>query len=309
MIEEIKEEFIIIGNLNLDIIAGEINQWPQIGTEIMVSQGEIRIGGAAGNSAIVSKRLGVSPAVISAIGNDDFSKLMKYKLSELNINVDYLEEFPTKTPFSIGLTFSKNHERTFFTFLSYLLDFNLGKKEYTLKNCKNKQILLTGINLLPNLQNSKLIALLSSLKNNNNIVYLDPGHPTEGWECGYRNFINELLNYVDWFLPNENEFLNLVQEDKLEKAVRKFREQSNKINCVIKMSSKGSYLITEKYKKLIKTEPSQNVQDTIGAGDAFNAGLIVNLIYDKQNLENSINSANLVAKNWIEGKYKQYTSL
>ena len=42
----------VIGNVNVDLILGPAAPWPKAGTEIIVDHDELRVGGAAGNSAL-----------------------------------------------------------------------------------------------------------------------------------------------------------------------------------------------------------------------------------------------------------------
>jgi hypothetical protein len=45
----------VIGNVNVDLILGPAEPWPKAGTEIIVDHDELRVGGAAGNSALAWK--------------------------------------------------------------------------------------------------------------------------------------------------------------------------------------------------------------------------------------------------------------
>lgn len=47
----------IAGNVNLDLVLGPANVWPLLGTEVVVEQNELRVGGAAGNTALALKTL------------------------------------------------------------------------------------------------------------------------------------------------------------------------------------------------------------------------------------------------------------
>ncbi len=68
----------VIGNVNVDLILGPAAPGRRPGTEIIVDHDELRVGGAAGNSA---PRLGMASASSSRspanVGNDQFGRWLK----------------------------------------------------------------------------------------------------------------------------------------------------------------------------------------------------------------------------------------
>ena len=39
---------LVLGNANVDLVLGEVDRWPAIGTEVVVERSEMRAGGSAG---------------------------------------------------------------------------------------------------------------------------------------------------------------------------------------------------------------------------------------------------------------------
>jgi sugar/nucleoside kinase (ribokinase family) len=96
--------------------------------------------------------------------------------------------------------------------------------------------------------------------------------PLEKWELDYRS----VLPYVDIFLPNEKEIMEITGEQTLDKAIDLVKNVSNIL--VVKQGNKGSlavYAGTKTYKPVFLNE---QVIDAIGAGDSFNAGFIYKFI-------------------------------
>ncbi|HRP77937.1 MAG TPA: carbohydrate kinase family protein, partial [Aquamicrobium sp.] len=60
---------LVLGNANVDLVLGEIDGWPEVGTEIMVERAETRAGGSAGNSALALAGMGVAHLFIASTGN------------------------------------------------------------------------------------------------------------------------------------------------------------------------------------------------------------------------------------------------
>jgi len=292
------ENIIIVGNVNLDIVAGPIHNWPEWGTEINVYKGEIRIGGSAGNTAIALSELNSSSSVISVVGNDLFGAAFKNKFSKLGIDTGNLEIRNGKTAFSIGITHKEDGERVFFTNEGVMNTFDLDFLTEKLKKIQNSHILFSGVNLLPGLKDPKLKNLLKKL-NSKNTIYLDPGWPVEGWDS-FRTHLLDILEYVHYFLPNEIEFLSLMKTSKLERAIDEYNYRFNN-KAIIKMGSRGSLLLEDGIKTFNKTTSSDCVIDTIGAGDSFNAGILYSSARSK-NIDFKI--ANEISRKWIEGKFR-----
>ena len=50
-------DLLILGNVNVDLILGPLDEWPQEGTERLVNQMQWRVGGNAGNAALACAAL------------------------------------------------------------------------------------------------------------------------------------------------------------------------------------------------------------------------------------------------------------
>jgi sugar/nucleoside kinase (ribokinase family) len=98
---------------------------------------------------------------------------------------------------------------------------------------------------------------------------LDPQwDPAEKWEMDLEN----LLPYVDVFLPNTTELLNLTKENKVEDAINNIKNYAKTV--VVKNGNKGSILFNNGEKTTKEAFLNTNVVDAIGAGDSFDAGFI-----------------------------------
>src|SRR5581483_8561139 len=67
----------VTGNVNVDLIMGPLGQWPKVGTEIVLPHSEIRIGGAAGNTALALAALGAPHRLIASVGDDIFGRWLQ----------------------------------------------------------------------------------------------------------------------------------------------------------------------------------------------------------------------------------------
>jgi len=92
--------------------------------------------------------------------------------------------------------------------------------------------------------------------------------PAEEWDFDYK----KILPFVDVFLPNETELLNVTGENSLEAALHAINGLVKII--VIKKDKRGSVLSYNNNIIYGKAFLNENVVDAIGAGDSFNAGFI-----------------------------------
>ncbi|PNE23591.1 hypothetical protein V511_01190 [Mesotoga sp. Brook.08.YT.4.2.5.1] len=291
------DRVIVVGNIDVDIIAGAVDDWPEWGTEIGVDSIEMRIGGQAANTAVVLADLGVPVDIVTVAGNDLFGKTFKERFKDMGVSVEGFDLIQGRTPYTIAVTHIDS-ERSFISneTIMHHLDVDFVKSKLT--GVKGAHILFCGINVLNGLRESNLQTLLEALRKENTI-YLDPGWPPDGWSL-FRIQIQRLLDSVDWFMPNEAELMEATNQSTIEAATETYLEDYEG-QAMVKMGSKGSLMIGRENSRLYPTAESKNVVDTIGAGDSFNAGFIYS---NSSNGEPDINFAHRVARDWIEGRYR-----
>lgn len=296
------DRVVVVGNVDVDIIAGPIDDWPEWGTEIGVDTVDIRIGGQAANTAVVLADLGVPVDIVTVAGNDLFGKALEQRFVEMGISVEGLDLIEGKTPHTVAVTHT-NSERSFLSDESVMRFMDVDFVSSKLAKVKGAHILFCGINVLRGLRRGDLKTLLESLQDDN-VIYLDPGWPPDGWKS-FRPQIRSLLNSLDWFLPNEAELIAVTQKSSISSAVESFQRDFAS-SAMVKMGSEGSLMISRENSKEYSTERSENVVDTIGAGDSFNAGFICSAA---ANGSYDVDLAHRVARDWIEGRYREKISL
>ncbi|WP_367356103.1 carbohydrate kinase family protein [Mesotoga sp.] len=292
------DRVVVVGNVDVDIIAGPIDDWPEWGTEIGVDTVDMRIGGQAANTAVVLADLGVPVDIVTVAGNDLFGKALEQRFVEMGISVEGLDLIEGKTPHTVAVTHT-NSERSFLSDESVMRFMDVDFVSSKLAKVKGAHILFCGINVLRGLRRGDLKTLLESLQDDN-VIYLDPGWPPDGWKS-FRPQIRSLLNSLDWFLPNEAELIAVTQKSSISSAVESFQRDFAS-SAMVKMGSEGSLMISRENSKEYSTERSENVVDTIGAGDSFNAGFICSAA---ANGSYDVDLAHRVARDWIEGRYRE----
>lgn len=135
----------VIGNVNVDLILGPAAPWPKAGTEIIVDHDELRVGGAAGNSALAWQALGVEFEIAANIGSDQFGRWLSEAFGHRS---DKWPVRPEKTTLSVGIT-HPDGERTFFTTRGPSAAFQPGRYLRGHRGCQAAGRLCPSLRLVP----------------------------------------------------------------------------------------------------------------------------------------------------------------
>ncbi len=126
------DRVIVVGNIDVDIIAGPVDDWPEWGTEIGVDSIEMRIGGQAANTAVVLADLGVPVDIVTVAGNDLFGKTFKERFKDMGVSVEGFDLVQGRTPYTIAVTHIDS-ERSFISneTIMHHLDVDFVKSKLT----------------------------------------------------------------------------------------------------------------------------------------------------------------------------------
>ena len=260
----------VIGNLNVDIIMGPQEPWPQPGTEAILPHGDLRVGGAAGNTALALQAIGTPYRLVANRGHDVFGTWLA-------------AAFPDQSPpalavaataISVGIT-HPDGERTFFTTLGHLdhFDFACVEAQIPASTAPGALALLSGTFVTPALT-ADYGRLIKLLRARGFVVALDTGWPPGGWTDAVRAQILAWLPLCGHLLLNEVEAQGLAGvTDTGEAAAAILSRLPGDAVLAIKCGADGA-LVFHGSEMLAAPAPAVTVIDTIGAGDAFNAGYL-----------------------------------
>ena len=254
------------------------------------------LGGAPANVAFALKKLQIDSAFIGRLGNDKFGKKIVEKLNELEVNIDFLQldnNLPTrivkvKRDTSGDRYFSGFDSTPQTIFADEALDSNLIKKD--LQNLEKlfleTKYLVAGTIVLSSLISVKSINFLLRLAKKFDIkIIIDLNWREVFWdystfssETSNKERVNLIKNYLNCahilklakeeailFFKNENPFE--ISEQILNRPDVIITDGANPISWFIN-GVKGKTEVINSYK----------IVDTTGAGDAFLAGFISQLI-------------------------------
>jgi sugar/nucleoside kinase (ribokinase family) len=265
----------VIGNVNVDLILGPAAPWPKAGTEIIVDHDELRVGGAAGNSALAWDALGVEFEIAANIGSDQFGRWLSEAFGRRS---EKWAICPEKTTLSVGIT-HPDGERTFVTTRGHLPRFSLANVFAVLDGTRltGGYTLLCGSFLTDDLT-GEYDAFFDWADSHGITVALDTGWPLDGWTEKNCAATRAWLSRCGIALLNEVESTTLAGIADPIEAARQIRSHMPEgAIVVVKRGPDGAVAIGPDGQLVSVAAPVVEVVDTIGAGDVFNAAFLATL--------------------------------
>jgi len=290
----VSPEVIGLGEVGLDLIATEPVPYVDASTFVRC------FGGAPINTAVGVSRLGVKSGAVAAVGEDPFGE---YIIKELNRNDVDASHVVTKKGTRTTIAFVINHpitkEKTSFFYrkpwVGATADSSLEIKDIDLEYLSKAKILHVSGHALS--QNPARKAVFYAVKHAREMgvkISFDPTLRIDCWnsESIIRKMYKQMLKVANiaTFANEESRFM-FGTEDPL-KVADKVLEYGVEI-VGVKQGSKGALIKTDNGVTASAPAFKVNVVDVTGAGDGWNAGLLVGLIHGRR-YEDCVRIANAV---------------
>ncbi|WP_075214081.1 carbohydrate kinase family protein [Mongoliimonas terrestris] len=265
----------VVGNVNVDLIVGPVAPWPRTGTEILVPDDDLRVGGAAGNTSLAWRALGVDHQIAATVGDDAFGAWLKAGFGPLAAR---WRMEPGPTTLSVGIT-HPDGERTFLTTRGHLpaMDWPGVAAMLDGERLAGGILLLCGSFLTDRLA-ADYPALFDWAEARGIAVALDTGWPLADWTDMVRAEVRGWLARSTFCLLNEVETAALAGIDDVAEAAGALRALMPPGAIVVtKRGPNGAIGVGPDRVTVQVPAPPVAVVDTIGAGDVFNAGFLAAL--------------------------------
>jgi len=255
-------------------------------------------GGAPMNCAIACAHLGLKVGAIAAVGNDAFGKFLIDTLASHKVDITHMKRISnTRTTLAFVVKLPGG-EREFFFYRkpwSLSADTELEFTDSDIEYLRQARIVhLSGFALSQEPSRSEILKILPKLRAHNVLISLDPTFRIDVWDSekeAKRTYSN-VLKYVDILLATLREHSLLFETSDVSKCIRRAKEYGIKI-IGIKMGEKGA-ILSNGSKTFSMKAYKVPVRDTVGAGDAWNAGVLYGLVKGLP-LNHSLKIANAVA--------------
>jgi sugar/nucleoside kinase (ribokinase family) len=260
-----RPQVLVIGELNVDIVATGLRGLPEMGAEILAQDYELSLGSASAIFAVGISKLGHKVTFVSQVGRDSFGDFCIAKLKQLGVATsNVVRKGEEKTGVTLALSGKK--DRALITYRGAIASLTADRVNDRLLK-QHDHVHLTSYYLQKGLQpafgeilqRAKALGLTTSFDPNSD--------PSDRWNSK----INSVLNYTDVLFVNEREAIKLTKAKTAQAALRML---GAKAPCVVvKRGAKGAIAIQNDE---LFTEPGFRVKalDTTGAGDSFDAGFL-----------------------------------
>ncbi|CAM5769804.1 ribokinase [Labrys miyagiensis] len=296
-----REPLFLIGNVNVDLVMGPQEPWPQPGTEVIVPESEFRVGGAAGNTALALDVLGVDYRLIASRGDD---MLGRWLAEPFGARAEAWTVAEGATTVSVGIG-HPDGERTFFTTTGHLHSFKLSDVLSQLEEAGDGRVaLLVGPFVIPALL-ADYDELIAILRRRGYRVALDTGWPDGGWTAQVRTRVAAWVGHCQHVLVNDIEARGMTGADTVEAAAAIIRPlMPDGASLVIKCGPDGA-LAWRGNEHVAVPAPKVDVVDTIGAGDTFSAGYFASLV-ESSDLARAVTNGVTVASLAVSTRPRRY---
>ena len=260
---------------------------PAIGETILGSKYNIGPGGKGCNQAIAVARLGGKVSFISKIGKDNYGELALDTLKKNNISTTNIIQDENSQTGVAGILVDESSGKNAINVITGAPS-SLTTKELDnhIDSIKNSKIFLTQLEIPIEVT----LHCLKAAKENGLINILNPAPACK--------LDKEFFTLADYFTPNEAEAefytgVKIKNESDAKESAKKLLALGLK-KVIITLGEKGLFYSDGNEEIYIKALPFKKVEDTTGAGDAFNGGLAYALSKNKS-IKECLNIANQVA--------------
>src|SRR5688572_5242667 len=257
-------DILVAGEINPDLIlTGDVE--PAFGqVEKLVDKADLRIGSSSAIFACGAARLGLKVAFIGVCADDTFGRFMLDEMKKRAVNVDHVIVRPEGQT-GVSVILNHNSDRAILTHPGLIAALRAADLSDSLLRLTRhlhvaSYFLQTALHPdLPGLFRRALALWLTTSLDTN----YDPSRQWLGFD--------ELLSVTNVFLPNEVEARAITLSDDPKLAACSLATQAEIV--AVKLGASGA--LACKAGELTRAESIPvDVQDTVGAGDSFDAGFI-----------------------------------
>jgi fructokinase len=233
-------------------------------------------GGSLLNSSVSLAKSGNKISFVSELGNDDIGKIIMKNLCDNGIDITNIKLYnENKTAIAIAFL-DKNKNANY----SFYKDYPLNRKLFNIEITKDDILMFGSIYGITEEIRASILAILQKANQNNALILYDPNIRKQIKFSNYNTYINENISQSDIIKASNEDLFNLFGKTSYIEVYERIKEIGCN-NLIITQNKKDVLVFTPEFYLEIKV-PDIDVVSSIGAGDAFNAGIIHEMI--KQNM-------------------------
>lgn len=270
----------VLGDFNMDLVL-YLDRLPNAGETLNANRFFEGPGGKGSNQAIAAARLGADVTFFGAIGNDYYGEVAIRTWQREGVNTDYLMQHDNQDTAMALINVDAEGNNTITVHQGANLTVTPEQLEGATSAIAEADIVMCTLGVpLETVQKAFEIA-----KAHDTTTILNPAPAIA--------LPQSLLQRADYITPNESELSVIANRDlsadDVTAAARQLL-QNNQQTWVVTLGASGAQWVTQADSQQVATY-NVEVVDTVGAGDAFNAGFAVALAEGKP-LDAAIQFAN-----------------
>jgi len=255
----------IAGELNLDLILYGLPEVLPPERELLANDMMLTLGSSSAIVAHNLASLGSHVGFISCIGNDQFGQMALERLSAAGVDVSKVVQLSGSVKTGLTVLLQRKGWRNILTYPGTIFDLQLEHLDFDYLT-SSRHFHFSSFYLQRGLQ-AHVVELFKQLRSKGLTISLDCNDdPDDKWMG-----LEEVLPYVDVFLPNERELKRIAGTENVEAAIDRLAAIVPLL--VVKLGSEGAMAQAGKERV---TSPAVKVDlvDPVGAGDSFDAGFL-----------------------------------
>jgi sugar/nucleoside kinase (ribokinase family) len=269
-------DLVVIGDANPDVLVIGDDVTPEFGQkEKLVRSGSLAVGGSAAITAVAAARLGLSVALVAAVGQDPAGEFMRGELARAGVDTSSLA-VRAAAPTGLTVVLTGGTDRAILTAAGAIGSLTASDVPAGLL-AGARHVHVSSYFLMADSLGPGLAGLLAGARAAGATTSVDTNwDPSGRW--GKDTRLRAALAQADLLLPNEAEALALSGQPDLAAAVRVLAGRAGgAARMVVKRGARGALCADRGGWWQVSLPPATPVDDT-GAGDCFNAGLITGLL-------------------------------
>jgi sugar/nucleoside kinase (ribokinase family) len=264
-------DVLVLGDVNPDLVLAAPDLRPAFGqAEVLVDSAQLTIGGSGSIMACAAARLGCRTAIAGVVGDDVFGHFMIDALRERGVDTSGLV---VEATLQTGLTtvLARAGDRGMITFAGTIAALSADAIDPTL--IRRARHIHVASYFLQRALTPQLPALFARARATGATVSVDPNwDPSGGWDSG----LSTLLGAIDLLLPNAEEAMRIAGRPDPVQAAHALSAAGATV--VVKLGADGALAVRAGQEFHAPATAGVSPIDTIGAGDAFDAGLLAGLL-------------------------------
>jgi sugar/nucleoside kinase (ribokinase family) len=273
-------DLVVLGDVNPDIVVAGAE--PEFGQrEVLVDRITMTIGGSAAIMAVGAARLGLRVALVGVVGPDPFGRYMLDDLGRRGVDTSHCRIDPD-LPTGATLVLARGEDRAILTATGTIAELRAGDVPRDLL-ARTRHVHVASYYLQPQLR-ADLPSIVARAHDVGTTVSVDPNwDPSGEWDGGLPSLVPEL----DVLLPNDAEAVRLAHVSTVEEAAVGLQGGGDRPIVVVKRGARGvTAAAPDRTTVTVPAWPITPV-DTVGAGDAFDAGFLASWL-EGQSLRSSL---------------------